>query len=82
MNGDKSSRETADYLKGYGIDMNKKLLLSVAAFFILYVLISFLSGFYLDYEWFSANKGLNIFMVLFFTSTRQPGTRVWRCNRS
>ncbi len=47
--------------------MNKRLLLGVAVFFLLYVLVSSLSSFYLDYEWFNANKGLNTFMVLFFT---------------
>jgi uncharacterized protein len=47
--------------------MNKKLLLGMALFIIIYALISYLSGFYVDYEWFRINRGLNIFWVLFFT---------------
>ena len=47
--------------------MNKKLIIGIAAFIVLYALISFLSSFYVDYEWFAINKGVNIFKVLFFT---------------
>ena len=43
--------------------MNKKLIFGIASFIVLYVLISFLSNFYADYQWFSnkAKTGVNQF---------------------
>ncbi|HPC42227.1 MAG TPA: UPF0182 family protein [Spirochaetota bacterium] len=47
--------------------MNKKYIIGITVFVILYAMISFSSGFYADLEWFRMYKGLNIFWVLFFT---------------
>ncbi len=47
--------------------MNKKMLIGITLFIIVYTIISISSGFYADYEWFRMYKGLNIFWVLFFT---------------
>ncbi len=47
--------------------MNKKYIIGITVFIIVYALITFSSGFYADMEWFRIYKGLNIFWVLFFT---------------
>lgn len=47
--------------------MNKKMLIGITLFIIVYAIISISSGFYADYEWFRMYKGLDIFWVLFFT---------------
>ncbi|MBN2158326.1 MAG: UPF0182 family protein [Spirochaetes bacterium] len=47
--------------------MNKKLIVGTVVFIAGYLLISSLSGFYTNYEWFRINRGLGIFWVLFFT---------------
>jgi uncharacterized protein len=47
--------------------MNKKMIIGITLFVILYAFITLTSGFYADYEWFRMYKGLNIFWVLFFT---------------
>ena len=47
--------------------MNKKLIFAITIFVIIYVILSSLSGFYTDYEWFRIYNGLEIFWVLFFT---------------
>jgi len=47
--------------------MNKKLIFAITIFVIIYVILSSLSGFYTDYEWFRIYYGLEIFWVLFFT---------------
>ncbi len=47
--------------------MNKKYIIGITVFIMVYALISFSSGFYADLEWFRIYKGLNIFWVLFFT---------------
>src|SRR3990172_9196734 len=47
--------------------MNKKLIIGVVVFILVYMLISILSGVYIDYEWFRIHRGINIFKVLFFT---------------
>jgi uncharacterized membrane protein (UPF0182 family) len=47
--------------------MNKKLIVGVVAFILVYALLSILSGIYADYVWFGMHRGLNIFKVLFFT---------------
>jgi uncharacterized protein len=47
--------------------MNKKLIVAITAVIIVYIILSSLSGFYADYEWFRIYHGLEIFWVLFFT---------------
>ncbi len=47
--------------------MNKKVLYGLVIFLILYVIIRYTAGFYIDYEWFKSNSGVNIFTVLFFS---------------
>ena len=47
--------------------MNKKMIIGITLFIIVYAIVSLSSGFYADYEWFRMYKGLNIFWVLFFT---------------
>ncbi|TFH41627.1 MAG: hypothetical protein E4G96_05145, partial [Chrysiogenales bacterium] len=47
--------------------MNKKLVIGITIFFLIYILISFISGFYIDYEWFRIYGGLSIFWVLLLT---------------
>ena len=46
---------------------DKKFLWALGIFIIIYFLISMTSGFYVDYEWFNINDGLNIFWILFST---------------
>ncbi|MBN2078814.1 MAG: UPF0182 family protein [Spirochaetes bacterium] len=47
--------------------MNKKLAVGLTIFFLLYILIAFTSGFYIDYIWFKMYGGLSIFWVLLLT---------------
>ena len=47
--------------------MNKKFIIGLVIFSAIYFLLTFTSNFYIDYEWFKINEGLNIFWVLFFT---------------
>lgn len=47
--------------------MNKKVIIGITLFIAAYALVSSLSGFYIDWEWFRVNKGLSIFWVLFLT---------------
>ncbi len=47
--------------------MNKKLAIGLTIFFLLYILIAFTSGFYIDYIWFKMYGGLTIFWVLLLT---------------
>ena len=47
--------------------MNKKLLYILAAFMIIYFIISGCSDLYTDYQWFRANNGKEIFLTLFFS---------------
>ena len=46
---------------------NKKFLIILLVFFILYTVIALTSDFYIDYQWFKINRGLSIFWVLFLT---------------
>ncbi|MFA5519207.1 MAG: hypothetical protein WDA74_08140, partial [Spirochaetota bacterium] len=47
--------------------MDKKFLWIMSIFFIVFIGIKSLSGFYIDYEWFKANQGLQVFWVMFLT---------------
>jgi uncharacterized membrane protein (UPF0182 family) len=47
--------------------MNKRLIIGIAVFILVYAFVSFISGFYIDYEWFRIHNGVNIFTVLLFT---------------
>ncbi len=47
--------------------MNKRTIWILVIFAVLYMLISFVSSFFIDYEWFRINEGLSIFWILFFT---------------
>ncbi len=47
--------------------MNKRAVWVLAGFFVLYFLAKYLSNFYIDYEWFRLNNGLQVFWVLFMT---------------
>ncbi len=47
--------------------MNKRIIWILVIFAILYMIISLVSNFFIDYEWFRINDGLSIFWVLFFT---------------
>ncbi len=47
--------------------MNKRMLFGLIVFFVLYFLAKYISGFYIDYEWFRLNEGLQVFWVMFMT---------------
>ncbi len=47
--------------------MDKKILWIMSIFFIVFIGIKSLAGFYIDYEWFRANQGLQVFWVMFLT---------------
>lgn len=47
--------------------MNKRAVIIFTIFFVLYFLAKYVSGFYIDYEWFRLNDGLQVFWVLFMT---------------
>lgn len=47
--------------------MNKRFITILVSVIILYLVIKYISGFYIDYEWFRLNNGLQVFWVLFMT---------------
>jgi len=47
--------------------MNKRATVILIVLFVLYFLASYVSNFYIDYEWFKLNNGLQVFWVLFMT---------------
>lgn len=47
--------------------MDRKFLWIMSIFFIVFIGIKSISGFYIDYEWFKANQGLQVFWVMFLT---------------
>lgn len=47
--------------------MNKRFLWYLGIFIVLYFILQMISNFYLDFEWFKINNGLNIFWTLMFT---------------
>ena len=47
--------------------MRKKIIIAFVIFAVAYAVVSILSGFYADYEWFRLHNGLSIFWTLFFT---------------
>lgn len=47
--------------------MNKRAMVILTVFFVLYFLARYVSNFYIDYEWFRLNNGLQVFWVLFMT---------------
>ena len=47
--------------------MDKRITFGLLIFFILYFLAKYISGFYIDYEWFRINEGLQVFWVMFLT---------------
>jgi len=47
--------------------MNKRAMSILIAVFVLYFLARYVSNFYIDYEWFKLNNGLQVFWVLFMT---------------
>ncbi|MCL2154751.1 MAG: UPF0182 family protein [Leptospirales bacterium] len=47
--------------------MNKKTTIIFLTLLILFLIIKYISNFYIDYEWFKINNGVNIFWTLFFT---------------
>lgn len=47
--------------------MNKRFLSILLIVIILYVVVKYISNFYIDYEWFRLNQGLQVFWVLFMT---------------
>ena len=53
--------------------MDKKILWIMSIFFIVFIGIKSLAGFYIDYEWFKANQGLQVFWVMFFTKFKVHG---------
>lgn len=53
--------------------MNKKFLLGLGIFIIIYFLIQILANFFLDYEWFKINNGTNIFWTLMLTKFNVQG---------
>lgn len=50
-----------------GFRMNRKLIYLLAAFMLLYFTIGGISDLYIDYQWFKANEGKEIFFTLFFS---------------
>ncbi len=47
--------------------MDKRITFGLVIFFILYFLAKYISGFYIDYEWFRINDGVQVFWVMFLT---------------
>ena len=47
--------------------MNKRAMVIIGILLVLYFLASYISNFYIDYEWFKINNGLQVFWVLFMT---------------
>ena len=47
--------------------MNKRAMVIIGILLVLYFLASYISNFYIDYEWFRINNGLQVFWVLFMT---------------
>ncbi len=47
--------------------MDKKFFYIFTGFIVIYFILKFLSGFYIDYLWFEQNAGLSVFWVLFMT---------------
>ena len=47
--------------------MYNRFLSVLLIFFVLYLIVKYISGFYIDYLWFSVNNGLQVFWVLFMT---------------
>jgi uncharacterized membrane protein (UPF0182 family) len=47
--------------------MNKRFLTVLLIIIVLYLIIKYISNFYIDYEWFRLNNGLQVFWVLFMT---------------
>lgn len=47
--------------------MDKRITFGLIIFFVLYFLAKYISGFYIDYEWFRINEGLQVFWVMFMT---------------
>ncbi len=47
--------------------MNKRATVFLIIFFALYFFVKYLANFYIDYEWFKINNGLQVFWVLFMT---------------
>lgn len=50
--------------------MIKKIIWLLVIFFVAYFLLQLISHFYLDFEWFRINNGLDIFWTLLFTKSR------------
>jgi hypothetical protein len=46
--------------------MNRKVILFIAAFILLYFSMGSISEFFVDYEWFKLNRGPELYWVLFF----------------
>jgi len=47
--------------------MNKRFFIIFTGVIIIYFILRYISGFYIDYEWFKQNNGLSVFWVLFMT---------------
>jgi len=47
--------------------MEKRSILLAVIIVIAFSLLKYLSGFYIDYEWFRVNEGLPVFWIMFFT---------------
>lgn len=47
--------------------MDKRIIFGLFIFFAIYFLAKYVSGFYIDYEWFRINGGLQVFWIMFFT---------------
>ncbi len=53
------------FQQGYG--MNKKFIIFLTIFIILYFTLGYISNIYIDYEWFNINKATGVFWTLFMT---------------
>ncbi|NLV66775.1 MAG: COG1615 family transporter, partial [Spirochaetes bacterium] len=47
--------------------MNKRFYIIFTVILVIYFILKYLSGFYIDFEWFRQNNGLSVFWVLFMT---------------
>ena len=47
--------------------MNRKYVIIFIAAIVVYFILKYISGFYIDFEWFKQNGGLSVFWVLFMT---------------
>ncbi len=53
--------------------MNKKALIGMIAFIVVYFIVQIVSGFYVDWEWFRINGHLNVFWTLLLTKFNVHG---------